>query len=574
MQELTEGRLGLLAGIEVVVIAAVVIAVLFHRLRQPSLLAFIFAGLGLGLTVRSVFSGSLQSIEEVSHLGLVLLLFVIGLEMDLKGVFRHGTKIATAAILQTPLTAAVVFGLQYLLVSLGILLPGLGSSRASHFYFAISISLSSTAVVVRMLADKHDLKSKAGQVSLLTLIVQDVFAVMAISYVSTSGSGESSSGALGALGMVVGVLVVAGIIFFIADRVFSRLMFFLGRSSDLVGLAALGWCFLCAAGISSVGLSAEMGALLAGISLGRTRVAAEVLSKVSSLRDFFMALFFVALGMSLPAPSMWVLSSAFGLVVIVLLSRLILYSVMLLFTGVGPIVAFATSLNLAQLSEFSLLLVPLGISKGDLRVEEGAVISYGLMISMLVSTYLIKYNYVLATGLNRVLHLKSTPINDVASDFPSKPAVSDPGAHRPEIVMLGYFHVADELVRYLKAHMPALLPRMLVIDFNLANHERIEANHLRVVYGDVSNLDTLRHHGIAEAKLVLCTISDAFLRGTTNATLLNFTSSANPKAQFIATADTFEDTEKLLSQGAFACLCPPAESIPALAEHISRALNR
>ncbi len=163
-----------------------------HRIKQPSLVAFIIAGLLLGAVTRPFIGDSIQGMERISHLGLILLLFVIGLELDLRKVLGLGKAPAAAILLQGPIAIGAVWGLQALLRSMDVHIPGLAGKPEGQIIFAAAAALSSTAVVVRLLGDKFDLTSQAGRVTVLTLIAQDICAVMVLSYVSAQG-GESGT---------------------------------------------------------------------------------------------------------------------------------------------------------------------------------------------------------------------------------------------------------------------------------------------------------------------------------------------------------------------------------------------
>ncbi len=556
--------LAVVPAIEMAVVAAAALAILFYRFKQPALLAYIAAGLLLGLVARPLLGGSLGKMEEISHLGLVLLLFIIGIELDLKGILRLGPRVAAAVMLQAPLTIAVVWGLQALLDALGLTLFGLATRPQGFFIFAVAVSLSSTAVVVKLLADRFDLGSQAGRLTVLTLIGQDIWAVLALTYVTSQGEG-SRSGALGVLIMLGGAALAVAALWLVARHLLTRLMRMLARSPDMVALAALGWCFVGAGAMSLAGLSAEMGALIAGLTLGSLPIAAELQAKVSALRDFFMALFFVTLGMSLPLPSLPVLGAAAALCAILLLSRLLVFAPMLLAARLGPAVGFATAINLSQVSEFSLLLLPIGLAQGALTQADAATVSYALMLSMVLSTYGIKYNYPLAFALTRLLRLERG----------ARPAEASPGsAHAgAEVVMLGYFRNAESLVARLLGAAPDLVDRILVVDYNLKNHAAIQAQGLRVAYGDISNPETLRHHGIQHAQVVLSTVTDNFLRGTSNLELLRQIRSQNPGARFIGTAISAEEKATLQEAGAYAVISPSDESAAAYLESLRRALD-
>lgn len=552
------GGLGLVEAIGVAIVAAAALAVVFHRLKQPALLAFIVAGLLLG-RFGDTFAGSAVEMREVSHLGLVFLLFIIGMEMDLRGILTLGPRAAAAILLQAPLSIGIVLAVQALAHRAGVRIPGLAGDPEAALYFAVAASLGSTAVVVKLLGDKFDLGSRAGRVTVLTLVAQDVWAVVALSWVVAAGSGEVST-------LLSGAALLALACFTIGALLLPRVLAGASATPDLVAVIALGWCFVWAEAFHRVGLSAELGALAAGLAIGRLPQRIEILARVSSLRDFFLALFFVALGMSLPTPTMAVLGHALALVLLVVVSRFVLFSPSLLAAGLGPIVSLAAPINLAQLSEFSLLLVSVGMAQGALGATDASVISYALMLSVILSTYAIPANYPIAAALARVAGRAETVPDSVAAG-----RAGDDGA--APIVFLGYYVNAEAIARTLARDAPELLPHILVIDFNLRNHSRIRAHGMRVAYGDVSNPDSLRRNGVAGARVVVSTISDAFLRGISNAALLDQVRAINREALFVATAPTEDEARRLLSRGAFACVSPPTEAAAVYVRAIRDAID-
>ena len=555
------GSLDLISAIGLAVVAACILVVVFNAIKIPALLAYIVSGLLLGAFASPLLGDSIQIMEHISHLGLVFLLFIIGLEMDLGGILRLGPRAAVAVLLQAPIAIGVVLGIQYAANAAGLAIPGLGAESPSFIYFAVACALGSTAVVVKLLGDKFDLGSKAGKITVLTLIAEDIWAVLALSYVSSQGGGEGSSMVV----MLGGGALLTVVFVLLTKYVLSRVMASFATAPDMLALVSLGWCFLCAEGMSRVGLSAEMGALIAGLTIGRLPHHIEVLAKVSSLRDFFMALFFVALGMTLPLPTLAVMINSLLLVAIVILVRIVLFTPTLLLSRLGPIVTLTVPINLSQVSEFTLLLVPIGIANGALSVEDGMVISYGLMLSVILSGFAIKYNYKLAMILERFLRIRGQKAAGATED--------DDAAHGADIVMLGFFLNAEALAAELKKTNPELIKRILVIDFNLQNHDRIRAHGFRVAYGDIGNPEALRHHGILRAKIILSTINNTYLRGISNEGLVDEIRHINPDARIIATADNDDAATELLSRGAFRAVSPPAHAAPAYARALLDALR-
>jgi hypothetical protein len=219
-----------------------------------------------------------------------------------------------------------------------------------------------------------------------------------------------------------------------------------------------------------------------------------------------------------------------------------------------------------------------------------------MMLSVLIATYGIKYNYPLALALHRRFS-RNMRISkgDSAAPAPLSGAESGVGgtgggtggasgqptenkeekaqpAHARDIVLLGYFRTAEALARILKDTRPELIERIRVIDFNLKNHPAIREHGIEVAYGDISNPEALRHHRVAEARLVLSTVGNTFLRGTTNQEILAAVKSMNPAARFIGTAESSEEKERLLENGAFAAISPSEEAARAIAQILGRAL--
>lgn len=575
-----EGGLDLVSGIALAIVAACVLMVLFNALRLPALLAYIVSGLVVAAVAAPILGDSIHIMEHISHLGLVFLLFIIGLEMDLRGILRLGPRTALAVLLQAPIAIAAVLGMQYAASALGLSIPGLGTNSPSFFFFAVACALGSTAVVVKLLGDKFDLDSQAGKITVLTLIAEDIFAVLALSYVASLGGGKSASLAL----MLGGGAAVAIALVVFSRYALSRIMASLAKSPDLMAFTAIGWCFLSSQAMSRVGLSAEMGALIAGLTVGALPNHVEVLAKVSSLRDFFMALFFVALGMTLPPPTLEVMLHAGALVLIVIIVRMVLFAPTLLFARQGPVVSLTAPINLSQVSEFTLLLVPIGIGAGALSVRDGSVISYGLMISVVISSFAIANNYRLATFLGRILPSRlQGPSVDAHAGKKIVAGVAGADGHAlshdvghgggRDIVMLGYFQNTEALAMELKRTDPDLIQRILVLDFNLKKHADIRAHGFQVAYADISNPESLRHHGLAHAKVVLSTISNTFLRGTSNQELADRVKSMNPHARFIATADDEKTVALFAERGIFRTVTPPVQAAPAFARALRQALQ-
>jgi Kef-type K+ transport system membrane component KefB len=554
----------LVSTVGITIVAAALLTILFNRIKLPALLAYIISGLLIGYFAGGYFGQTLHMIDSVSHIGLVFLLFIIGMEMDVSAVRLLGFRTGLAIALQTPVSIAAFYGLQWSLHHAGYSLPGLGEHPESWIYYAVAASLGSTAVVVKLLGDKFDLGSQAGKITVITLIVEDIWAVMALSYVKSGGGAVESNAALLMIGG--GILLTITLIL-ISRYVLPRILANLARSPDLLMLVSLGWCFLCAESFARLGLSAEIGALLAGLTIGRLPEHAEVFSRVSSLKDFFMALFFVALGISLPPPTLTLLIEASILVGILVFSRMLLYSPTLFMAGQGPIVSLVVPINLSQFSVFGLLLMSVGLTNGSLNQHDQMIISYAMLISVTISAFTIAKNYRLAMIMSRILGFQ------VDKNYEQFQANSTSGHdHAADIIILGYFVNTEAIVRHLEKTYPDFLKKILVIDFNRQKHKRINYPGLRIAYGDFSNPYTLRHYGIKDAKVIVSTINNAFLHGIRNENLIDVIKRLNPAAKIVTTSLSSTQSENLIQRGAYACISTPDESAPAYIQAILTAL--
>jgi voltage-gated potassium channel Kch len=292
-----------------------------------------------------------------------------------------------------------------------------------------------------------------------------------------------------------------------------------------------------------------MGALVAGVALSAFPYNLDVIAKVINVRDFFVPLFFVALGMQIQAPSAADLAVAFALAGMLIVSRLLTVFPPLYLSGAGLRPALLPTINLAQMSEFSLVIAALGASLGHIRGETVAVLTLVFALTSVSSTYAIAYNHELQGWLSRLL--RGIGLREKAA-----PAQPEPGqAARSELVLLGFYQDASAIVHQLEIEAEgsdgrSLLPDLLVIDFNPAVLEELKRRGIRGVYGDVASMDTLHHASLAEARLVVCTLTDSILKGTTNARLLQQVRRLSPSALAVVSSDTLTGALALYEAGA------------------------
>ena len=354
--------------------------------------------------------------------------------------------------------------------------------------------------------------------------------------------------------------------------VLPRFFGYVAKIPELLLIAALAWCFLVGGAADWLGLSREMGALVAGISMSTFPYNVDVIAKVINIRDFFVTLFFVALGMTIPQPSLSIVTAALGISLFVLVSRLLAIFPVLYILGNGLRASLIPSINLAQMSEFSLIIASLGLTLKHISPELVSALTFVFAITAVLSTYLISYNHEIQRWLARLLGKIGFP---AAGNFVLEDVERE---EKNSVVFLGCFREASSILHELElqskeAVAGGIIDRVLVIDFNPLVLQELKRWGIKCLYGDVAHMDTLHRAHIQSAKIVACTISDAILRGTTNRRLLRQARRLCPKAQAIAAADNISSAVELYEQRADFVYIARLHSARYMAEQIARAIQ-
>jgi Kef-type K+ transport system membrane component KefB len=543
-------------AISVGIVAATVLGLAARRLGQPLILGYILGGAVLGPHLGFGIIRDEAAIEAMSEMGLILLLFIIGLEISVPRLLQAGRTIAVTGLLQFPLCAALAW----------IAFPDVGTGRFDRLYVAVALSLSSTLIVVKLLFDKFEMSTFAGRVTLGILIFQDFWAIGFLA-VQPNLTHLQAGPLLGSLVSGAGLVIAAVLL----SRYALPLLFrSIARSTELVLLTAMAWCFLVAGVAGGVGLSKEMGALIAGMVIAGFPYGTEVTARLTGVRDFFITLFFVALGLKIPQPTLRLVGLAVVAAVFVIVSRIVVLGPLFAALRLDVRTAGVVAINLSQISEFSLVIVALGAGYGHVSADVASVVLFTLLITSVVSTYGILFNHQLATAMARVVAWMGLPqyTGRGAAPAPSDAPSNGHGHGTADVFFLGVSREGLAFVHHLERQSPAMKQRLVAVDFNPETLASLQADGVACHYGDISNVETLRHAGIENAKIVVSTISDWFLKGTSNVKLVRVVRGLAPQARIIATADRLADAEALYTEGAAYALIPAALS----AEHLYRLL--
>jgi Kef-type K+ transport system membrane component KefB len=287
-----------------------------------------------------------------------------------------------------------------------------------------------------------------------------------------------------------------------------------------------------------------MGALIAGVMISTFPYTLDVAAKVTSLRDFFVTLFFVGLGMEIPVPTVSCLAWTLFVCVVLVASRLVTVFPVLYSLRQGFRVSLLPAINLCQMSELSLVLLALGQTSGDVSGQVVGIAAFAFSFLAIGSTYAILGNDSLLRKAVPWLHQMG--LRDL--DHTAFLAPADAAPRR--VCLLGFSGTASSLLAEIERHRPDLLPELCVIDFNPDVHMALKARHLHAVYGDITARDVLHHAGAARAEIILCSLPNTLLKGANNLKILRQLRELNPRAKIIVHAERLADLPDLYAAGA------------------------
>jgi len=454
-------------------------------LRQPLIVSFIAVGIIAGPSVLDI-ARSDDQIDLLAELGIAVLLFMVGLKLDLKLVRTLGPVALMTGLGQVAFTTIVGF-------AIGM---SLGLDPRSAFYVAVALTFSSTIIIVKLLSDKREIDSLHGRIALGFLIVQDIVVVIAMITLSGLGVGAEAGGDLSAVLEVAayGAAMVAGVLIFIRTLA-TPLAQRLARAPELLVSFAIGWAALLAALGHHLGFGKELGGLLAGVSLASTPYREAIAARLASLRDFLLLFFFIALGASL---DLSVLGASVGPAIVLSLFVLIgnPLIVLLIMAGMGYArrTGFLAGLTVAQISEFSLIFMAMALTIGHVSENTLGLVTLVGLITIGVSTYMITYSHQLYAFAEPVLRLIPE-----RRDL-SRESGLDAAPPRPDVIVFGIGRYGLAVARSLQS----LGYDVLAVDFDPVAVRYASRAGVPAAYGDASDPEFVAHLPLDDARWVVC----------------------------------------------------------------------
>jgi Kef-type K+ transport system membrane component KefB/Trk K+ transport system NAD-binding subunit len=474
--------------IVMLLIIAAAIGAVAIRLRQPLVIGFIAVGVLAGPSVLNWIQGKDQ-LHLMAEMGLAMLLFVVGLRLDLQLIRSMGVVALVAGLGQVVATALVGFLLALLL----------GQPLLTALYIALALTFSSTIIVVKLLSDKHEAESLHGRIALGILIVQDLVVIIAMMLLSAAGGEAQAPPAWLALAMLGKGLLFLGGVWAATFLLLPRLLPLLARSTELLVLFAIAWALLLAFLGDALGFGKEVGAFLAGVSLASTMYREILAAKLVSLRDFLLLFFFIEMGSRLDLSAMGgQLVTGLVLSAFVLVGKPVLIMLLLAAMGYRKRTSFMTGVSLAQISEFSLILAAMGAQAGYLSAEVVGMITLVALITIGGSSSLIQYAQGMYERLSphlRALEWRARHREDAA--LPAMPVA-------PHVILFGIGRYGTSIAEELVARGRGVLG----VDFDPQAVSAWTARGWPAVFGDAEDPDFAESLPLATAGWVVSAIRD------------------------------------------------------------------
>lgn len=460
------------------------------RFKLPLVVAYLLAGVSLSIFV--LFDPTRSAVFEIlPEIGIAFVLFLIGMELDLREIKSLGKPIVVSAIGQIIVSTFVGYAIA----------RTLGFNSTESVYLGLGLSFSSTVVVIKMLLEKHDLNSLYGKLSIGILLVEDLVAVAALMLLTVSSSvfqiGLQQS--LPVLTLIVKSVGLFVLTFFLSKYVLEKIFNAVAKSVELLFLTAITWCFVFTSIAVLSGFSVVIGAFLAGVALASSPYHLQIQGKIKPLRDFFVTLFFVYLGVQANLKDLltaWQTILIFTIFALVL--KPFLYILILGRFGFRKHTLFQTSLNLSQVSEFSLVVLLVGVQSGTASAKALSVMAIVAVISIISSSISIFYS--------RRIYALVSPVIDffehkTKTHFMEAKSEDGLDSH---VVIIGAHRIGRPLVRYLAREK---IP-FIVMDFNPHIVEELKNKGMNVIYGDVGDPDMHDSLNLEKAKLIVSTASN------------------------------------------------------------------
>jgi Kef-type K+ transport system membrane component KefB len=508
-----------LTEISLLFILASALGVIAKFLKQPLILAYLAVGAIIAYFGFFQIVGS-ETISVFSDLGIMFLLFLVGLEINYTSLRLVGKMSLIVGVGQILLTTLAGLALTALL--------GFGFMQA--LYIAVALTFSSTIIIVKLLSDKKDLNSLYGKISIGLLLVQDLVAILILVMLY----GIQSQGGFDPAALILTILkavALFAVILWLGRKALPHLFDEIAHSQELLFLCSTAWVFLVAAVVSKLGFSVEIAGFLAGLGLANSSENFQIANRIRPLRDFFILIFFVILGSSFATTNF----SGLAIPIIVLSLFVIIGNPLIMLAIMGGLgfkkrTSFLAGLTMAQISEFSLIMAALGLKIGHIDSKVVAV-------TITASSYLI-------TNSNRLYRLFKDVLWIFEKKEPSETQL--PKEQKKPLILIGFHRTGQSLARFLPKN------DLVVIDFDPEMTKKLDHLGYSYVFGDISDPEIFDMVSSRQTKLVISTSPDI----EDNLLLISMFRQKRNRPSIIVRAESEKDAITFYNSGADYVLVP------------------
>lgn len=520
--------------LSLVLLLASGIGIAVYKLKLPIVVSYLLAGLLLSV-FRFFDVGNSVVFEVLPEIGIAFVLFLIGMELKLSEFKLLGKTIFISALGQIAVSTLLGFGVARLL----------GFSDTQSFYMGLGLAFSSTVVVVKILSDNRDLTSLYGKLSVGILLMEDMVAIVALMLISVNGSvaGLGVQNGLAIIMLLVKAFALFALTFILSKYILTKVFAYTAKSVELLFITSVAWCFAFTSFAIFLGFSIEIGAFLAGVALASSPYHLQIQAKIKPMRDFFLALFFVYLGSKAEFKNF---ASALPIVIIfsiyALMAKPLIYAFLLSRFGFRRHTLFQTALNLSQISEFSLVVLLVGVNAGIVDSATISVMALVAVLSITVSSALISKSKKLYKPLSGLTLLFETKGKSHIFERKVKNVL------REHIIIVGGHRVGGPVIKFLQdTDIP-----FVVMDFNPSIVKDLLSQGVNAMYGDVGDSEIFDYLQVETAKLIICTALDL----SDNELLITHVKERRSTAKIVLRATDSEHAKILRQLGADYVIVP------------------
>ena len=522
------------------------------KFKLPLIIAYLLGGLVIATT--AVFDARTSEVLHfLPEIGIAFVLFLVGMELDIREIKNLGKPILTAGTLQIIITTILGSSVARLF----------GFGAVESWYLGLGLSFSSTILVIKLLLDKKDLTALYGKLAIGILLLEDLLAVIILVFLTVSSSifGFGYQQAFPLLTLIVKAILLFVLALVLTKHILPSVFKAVSKQSELLFITALAWCFIYVSFAIFLGFSVVIGAFLAGITLASSPFHFQIQGRIKPLRDFFVTLFFVYLGTQVNFAD---LGKIYPLVIIFTLYTLLVKPIIFLLIlgafGFRKHTMFQTALTLTHISEFSLIIILVGLKLGAVSGAALTAIALSGVISMVLASVMITHSNKISKKLDKFLSFFERNSNHFLEGKKGKTELVD------HVVVIGGHRVGGELVKFFKKEGIS----HVVLDFNPPHVDKLLSAGVNAVYGDMADPDMLDDLKLDQAKIVISTAQD--LEG--NQLLLEELKSRKIYIPVIVRAESIQDAQLLYGTGADYVIIPDVIAGDLLAEKLKDNLNR